>query len=186
MITRRVECPLCVVSNSWKPLEDMGAEGAAFGPVIRVSGRGKKSCQMGGLRSCRGGVKGKGDRGCLDDQLPFPCFNHVPCLPCSCLPFHPACQYITHSDDPAVTVLYILDIFILPLPFSLLLPPPAPPTSRNALHPHSPATLISTSPFDPRSFLLLLLPPCTGPASPLCALLPFVPPFSGISWTVGI
>ena len=32
-----------VVSTSWQPLEDMGAEGANLGPVIHVGGRGKKS-----------------------------------------------------------------------------------------------------------------------------------------------
>ena len=40
MITRRVECPFSVVSSGWQPLEDMGAEGATFGPVIHVGGRG--------------------------------------------------------------------------------------------------------------------------------------------------
>ena len=39
-----VQCALfSVVSTSWQLLEDMGAEGATFGPVIRVGGRGKKS-----------------------------------------------------------------------------------------------------------------------------------------------
>ena len=51
MITRRAECPFCVVSSSWQPFEDMGAEGATFGPVIRVGGRGTKGRQVGGLRS---------------------------------------------------------------------------------------------------------------------------------------
>ena len=134
MITPRVECLnglFSVVSTSWHPLEGMGAEEAAFGPVIPVGGRGQKSrpllwmlarrvecpfsvvssglaalgrygsgggrrknsCQLGGLRSVRSRAKRTGDTGRLHDQLPLPCycFNSVPCLLCSCLPFHPAC-----------------------------------------------------------------------------------------------
>ena len=47
-----------MVSTSWQLLEDMGAEGATFGPVIRVGGRGKKSPGE-GLRSCLEGARGK-------------------------------------------------------------------------------------------------------------------------------
>ena len=55
MITPRVECLnglFSVVSTSWHPLEGMGAEEAAFGPVIRVGGRGKKSRPL-WLITCR-------------------------------------------------------------------------------------------------------------------------------------
>ena len=44
---------------SWQPLEDMGAEGATFGPVIRVGGRGKKSP---GGRAAFLSLRGQGER----------------------------------------------------------------------------------------------------------------------------
>ena len=52
-----VECLnglLSLVSTSWQLFEDMGAEGATFDPVTRISVGGReKSRQVGGLRSGR-------------------------------------------------------------------------------------------------------------------------------------
>ena len=91
-------------------LEDMGAEGATFGPVIRVGGKGKKSLHFSPSSTSRTSHLRK------YSSAAFPCHAHIR------LTFRPA-----------------------------LLPPP-PPVHLSG---HSP-------------------------------LRAFVPPFSGISWTVGI
>ena len=79
MITRKVECPFCVVSSSWQPLEDMGAEGATFGPVLRVGGRGKKVARWEGCVPAVEGSRGKviGDVSTTSSLFPVSTMSHA-------------------------------------------------------------------------------------------------------------